>query len=51
MELWQILVSIALLMMSTGFIMNLINQSKKNLLEKLFKDGEITEKTYKKYLN
>jgi hypothetical protein len=51
MELWQILVSIALLMMSIGFIMNLINQSKKNLLEKLFKDGEITEKTFKKYLN
>jgi hypothetical protein len=47
-------ISIIMIMFSVigllAIIYRMVQQGKKELLEKLYKDGDITETTYKKYL-
>jgi len=51
MELWQIIGIILLMGFCSVLIINLIKRNEQAFLKTLYKNGEITEQTYKKYLN
>ena len=51
MELWQIIGIVFLISFACVIILNLIKKNKQNLLKEMYKNGDISEKTYKKYLN